>query len=83
MGSIVDLEQVIRVTDDDPNCFNEETKFENSPLMENLNDFSDEVEDEIEFMRVDQMGESQFSESSDDDELEMFGSKMIAHKGTP
>lgn len=43
--------------------------------MEDLNDFSDEVEDEVEFMRVDEMGEeSQFMDSdSSGDELEMFG----------
>lgn len=76
LGSIVDYtsgSQIVRMP-------NEESKFESDTML-NLHDFSDEVEDEIEFMRVDQMGEeSQFvdSDDSDDDELEMFGSKMIA-----
>lgn len=50
--------------------------------MEDLNDFSDEVEDEVEFMRVDEMGEeSQFMDSdSSGDELEMFGRNQMMQK---
>lgn len=52
LGSIVDYtsgSQIMRVA-------NEESKFESDTMLY-LNDISDEVEDEIEFMRVDQMGE--------------------------
>ena len=50
---------------------NEETKFGiESDTMMNLNDFSDEIEDDVEILRVDQMGEeSQFEDSSSDDDF--------------
>ena len=70
MGSIVDYtcgDNVVRVPADP----NEETKFGiESDTMMNLNDFSDEIEDDVEILRVDQMGEeSQFEDSSSDDDF--------------
>ena len=68
LGSIVDYacgDNVVRVPADP----NEETKFGiESDTMMNLNDFSDEIEDDVEILRVDQMGEeSQWEDSSSDD----------------